>query len=305
MTIIEYMETEPLNNERSGGIMNTRELIDMLNRDMAEEHAAILRYLVHSYLEGEDTPVGANLLSRSREEMWHMHWLGMVVGQLGGEPNLVPAPYPFDPTSRATILESYIKYEEELVPHYAKEADMVSDPHIKRVLRREGWESAVHARKFARLLGKLKPEQADSLPGGQSEADQPFLDLLQVEVADKYTAMLQHIRQAWTFQKDCKLSWDLMDQSMTLMKQLAHFAEDVAENGIEPAFEAGPVDFSTDIKASLANSADRLARAHGRHLILAEDRRAQENAGFMINLDLTLKQEEYLSDELNDSLKNI
>jgi bacterioferritin len=283
--------------------MNTKELIDMLNRDMAEEHAAILRYLVHSYLEGEDTPIGANLLSRSREEMWHMHWLGMAVGQLGGEPNLVPAPYPFDPTSRATILESYIKYEENLVPHYRREADLVSDPHIKRVLRREGWESAIHAKKFARLLGKLKPGQADSLPGGEAEADQGFLDILQVEVADKYTAMLQHIRQAWSFQKDARLSWGLMDQSMTMMKQLAHFAEDVAENGIEPAFEAGPVDFGTDIMASLGNSADSLARARERHLTLAGDQRAKENAGFMINLDLTLQQEEYLTDELEDSLK--
>jgi bacterioferritin len=283
--------------------MNTKELIDMLNRDMAEEHAAILRYLVHSYLEGEDTPIGANLLSRSREEMWHMHWLGMVVGQLGGEPNLVPAPYPFDPTSRVTILESYIKYEEDLVPHYAREADLVSDPHIKRVLRREGWESAVHARKFARLLGKLKPEQADGLPGGEPEADQAFLELLQAEVADKYTAMLQHLRQAWTFQKECGTAWGLMDQSMTMMKQLAHFAEDVAENGVEPRFEAGPIDLGREIMASVRSSADRLAQARERHLELSRNVTAQENAGFMINLELTLQQEEYLHEELNDSLK--
>ena len=56
--------------------MKKEELIEMLNKDMADEHAAILRYLVHSYLEGEDTPLGASLLSRAREEMWHMHWLG-------------------------------------------------------------------------------------------------------------------------------------------------------------------------------------------------------------------------------------
>jgi hypothetical protein len=63
------------------------------------------------------------------------------------------------------------------------------------------------------------------------------------------------------------------------------------------------VDFGTDIMASLGNSADRLARARERHLTLAGDQRAKENAGFMINLDLTLQQEEYLTDELEDSLK--
>ena len=49
--------------------MDKSELIEMLNKDIAEEHAAIIRYLTHSYLEGEDTPIGAGLLSRSREEM--------------------------------------------------------------------------------------------------------------------------------------------------------------------------------------------------------------------------------------------
>jgi len=72
--------------------MKKRELITLLNKDIADEHAAIIRYLVHGWLEGEDTPLGASLLSRSREEMWHMHWLGMIISQLGGEPNFTPAP---------------------------------------------------------------------------------------------------------------------------------------------------------------------------------------------------------------------
>jgi hypothetical protein len=46
--------------------METKELIAMLNKDMADEHAAILRYVVHGYLEGEDTPLGASLLSRAK-----------------------------------------------------------------------------------------------------------------------------------------------------------------------------------------------------------------------------------------------
>ena len=108
--------------------MEKAALIDMLNRDLADEHAAIIRYLVHGWMEGEDTPLGASLISISREEMWHMHWLGMIIGELGGEPNFTPAPYPFDPTNRATILKSYVEYEEKLIPHYNGEADQVDDP---------------------------------------------------------------------------------------------------------------------------------------------------------------------------------
>ena len=116
--------------------MDKQALIDMLKRDLTDEHAAIIRYLVHGYLEGEDTPLGSSLISISREEMWHMHWLGMSIGGLGGEPDFTPAPYPHDPTSRATMLRSYVEYEEKLIPHYNGEADKVDDPHIKRVLQR-------------------------------------------------------------------------------------------------------------------------------------------------------------------------
>ena len=134
--------------------MKKNELVALLNRDLTDEHAAIIRYLVHGWLEGEDTPIGASLLSRSREEMWHMNWLGTIIGKLGGEPDFTPAPYPYDPSNRTTIFQSYVDYEEKLVPHYNGEADMVDDLYIKKVLRREAWESAIHARKFQRLLAR-------------------------------------------------------------------------------------------------------------------------------------------------------
>ena len=149
--------------------MEKQALVDKLNRDLADEHAAIIRYLVHGYMEGEDTPLGSSLISISREEMWHMHWLGMIIGELGGEPNFTPAPYPHDPTSRATMLRSYVEYEGKLIPHYNGEADTIDNSHIKRVLQREAWESAIHARKFQRKLDKLSTEEAAGLPGEESE----------------------------------------------------------------------------------------------------------------------------------------
>ncbi|PXF55005.1 MAG: hypothetical protein C4B57_05275 [Deltaproteobacteria bacterium] len=38
--------------------MEKQASIDRLNRDLADEHVAIIRYLVHGYMEGEDTPYG-------------------------------------------------------------------------------------------------------------------------------------------------------------------------------------------------------------------------------------------------------
>jgi bacterioferritin len=280
--------------------MEKQELIAMLNRDLTDEHAAILRYLIHSYLEGEDTPLGASLLSRAREEMWHMHWLGMIVGKLGGEPNMTPAPYPYDPTNRATIFKSYVEYELKLIPHYNGEAEKVNDPHIKRVLQREAWESEYHARKFQRILDKMTPEQAEGLPGEENELPEAFVERLQGLVASKYTEMLQHIRTSWVFQQEGILGWQVMDFAMTKMKQLAHLAEEVAENGIAPRFQGGEIDKSGSIGAALKKALEDVRTAREEHLELQGEGETQKHSGLLLALDLALKQEEYESAEIED-----
>jgi bacterioferritin len=283
--------------------MEKKELIDLLNNDIDDEHAAILRYLVHAYLEGENTSIGVNLLSRAREEMWHMHWLGMSICQLGGEPVLTPAPYPYDPTNRATIFQSYIDYEKKLIPHYNGEADKVDEPHIKRVLQREAWESAMHARKFQRLLDKLTPEQAKGLAAGKAELPEKFLEALQKEIAAKFTEMLQHIRYSWVFQRDGIMGWQLMDQAMEKMKQLAHFAEDVAGNGLDPRFESGKLDMSKAVGQALQKALEDVQGGVSRHQKLQKDGETQKHGGFVINLDLTVQQEEYQAAEIKDWMK--
>jgi len=284
--------------------MKKSELIEMLNKDMADEHAAIIRYVVHGWMEGEGTPIGSSLLSRSREEMWHMHWLGMIIGKLGGEPNFKPAPYPYDPTNRSTIFRSYVEYEEKLIPHYNSEADLVDDPHIKRVLQREAWESAIHARKFQRIHDKLSPEMAAGAPGAERELPQEVMDLLQKEVTGKYNEMLQHIRYSWIFQKKGIAGWNLMDQAMEKMKQIAHFAEDIGGNGVPPVFKPGKIDLSTSMMQAMTKAAESAVKSHKRHLKLSSDNEFRKHSGMVINLDLTIQQEKHQAEELSYMVKN-
>lgn len=285
--------------------MDKHALIDMLNRDIKDEHAAIIRYLVHSYLEGEDSPIGASLLSRSREEMWHMHWLGLIIGKMGGEPDMKPAPYPFDPTNRTTIFKSYVEYEKNLIPHYNQEAEKADDPHIKRVLQREAWESSMHADKFQRMLDKLTPEQANGLPGEENELPDEFMENLQTIVQNKYTEMLQQVRNAWVLHKDGRMAWQIMDFSMTKMKQLAHIAEEVAENGVEPRLDVGKIDLSQAVGAALNGALEDVRESRKRHQELRNSREAQKHSGLLLNLDLSIKQEEYEAAEYEDWLKKL
>jgi len=284
--------------------MEKKALIDMLNRDLTDEHAAVIRYLVHAYQEGEDTVMGAGLLSRSREEMWHMHWLGMIVAKLGGEPDFTPAPYPFDPTSRETILRSYVEYEEKLIPHYNGEAEKVDDPHIRRVLLREAWESAIHARRFQRLLDKLSPEEARAgVPGGDRELPGGFLDTLKGELKNKYDEMLQHIRMSWAFQKEGLTGWNLMDQAMEKMKQLAIFAEAIAEDGEAPRFNPGTIERVPGLTEALKKAAEDVRAGHGRHERFREDEELKKHGGIIVKLDLAVSQEAYQAEEMEDWLK--
>jgi bacterioferritin len=283
--------------------MDNNELIQMLNRDLADEHAAILRYLVHGYEEGEDTPIGASLLSRAREEMWHMHWLGMIIGRLGGEPDLKPAPYPFDPSNRVTIFQSYVDYEKKLIPHYQAEAGRVTDEHIKRVLYREAWESEVHARKFDKILRKLTPDEASGKPGGENKLPVEFVNTLQGIIKNKYTQMLQRIRTAWVFQKDAMLGWQIMDFSMTKMKQLAHVSEEVAANGIKPNLKTDRSVASVSVAEALKNAVEDLQKSRLDYTAIQTEKEMAKHAGLANNIELALKQEEYEASEMKEWLK--
>jgi bacterioferritin len=244
--------------------------------------------------------VGAKLLTRAREEMWHMHWLGAIIGRLGGEPELTPAEYPHDPSTRGSILQSYVRYEQNLVPHYNAEAEKVEDSHIRRVLEREAWESDFHASAFQRMLDRLDPAEADSLPEAEAELPREFLDTLQREVADKYTEMLEHIRHSWVLPGGVSLGWGLMDQAMEKMRHLAHFAEDVAENGQTPDFSAAEYSRSKDPAIALRSSLKRLQEGLKRHKELKDHEETGKHAGLVLNLDLTLKQEQYQEGEITD-----
>ena len=285
--------------------MDKQKLISMLNKDLAEEHAAIIRYLVHSYLEGEDTPLGANLLSRCREEMWHMHWLGMIIGKLGGEPDLKPAPYPYDPTNRTSIFESYVSYEKKLISHYNSEAEKMDDPHIKRVLQGEAWESDMHAKKFERVLMKLNKKEASEVPGEKNELPEDYSEKIQLLVEYKYNLMLRHVRDSWVFQKEDIFGWNLMDFAMTQMKQLAHLSEPVAENGIVPRFELRPENLSSTLGAALAKTLENVESSIKRHKALREDEETQKHSGEILNLELSMDQENYQAAEIRDWLKRV
>ena len=100
------------------------------------------------------------------------------------------------------------------------------------------------------------------------------------------------------------MGWRIMDQAMEKMKQVAHFAEPVAEDGVAPGFTLGHVDTSKAIGVALKKALEDVQAARERHVTLREDAELNKHSGLIINMDLTIKQEEYQESEIRDWSKD-
>ncbi len=284
--------------------MDKQALVAMLNQDFADEHISVIRYLIHAYQVGEDSPLGSMLLAMAREEMWHVDWLGDLLGELGAEPNMVPGVYPHDPTSNASLLRSYIAWEENLIVAYKKQADLVDDPEIKQVLMQQSIESAVHSRRFADMLRKLGPEAEQPLAfGDPGEFSPAMLGRMQSEMGDEYQLVLQHLRDSFAFEDECTASKELELTAMRHMKHLSHFAESLAEAGQNPQFIPPPITPHSTIQAALQTNLELTRAAEARFESLSHDSDLAEHTGLQIEVQQMINQEKFLAERLDEMLE--
>jgi len=87
------------------------------------------------------------------------------------------------------------------------------------------------------------------------------------------------------------------------MKQLAHDAEPIAENGLNPKFKETKIDLSATIGLALKKALDDVRSSRERHLDLQKDTETQKYAGLLINLDLSVQQEAYEAEEIEGWVK--
>jgi bacterioferritin len=277
--------------------MDKQELIDMLNQDLADEHASIIRYLIHAYQVGEDTPFGSMLLNTAREEMWHTDWLGDAIGELGAEPRMEKGVYPYDATSEASILRSYMEWETRLVQMYAEQARQVEDREIGRMLLQQGLESETHRRRFEEWLEKLGPAAEEPFEYGEEGGFSPeMLVQFQDETTDHYKLVLQELRHAFVFEDvSCPVSSELELSAMRHMKHMSHFAEGLAESGREPQFEYPGVDMSRDVMAALASDLELTEAARNRFVQLNQDPELVDHKELKIEVENMIVRNELLA----------
>ena len=280
--------------------MDKEALIDMLNRDLEDEHVSVTRYLIHAYQAGEDTPLGAFMLSMAREEMWHMDWLADEIGEMGGEPSMKQGVYPHDPTSNASLLRSYIAWEENLVKMYMAQAAKVDKQDIKRVLMQQSKESSIHAKRFAGMLAKLGPEGEEPLEKEEPGAFSPELtQRMEGEMQGEYQLVLQHLRHSFVFEEDnCPVGSSLELTAMRHMKHLSVFAEELTEAGHDIEFKLPEIDMSESAAPALESDIALTDQARKRFIDLSQHPELEEHAGLKTELEQMIYQEEFLGADL-------
>ncbi|MFN2109297.1 MAG: ferritin-like domain-containing protein [Anaerolineae bacterium] len=130
---------------------------DALEWGVNHEYAAILQYLVHSFLTmDKDEEISSQLMTQAINEMQHMGWFGEELVGSGGEMPLThhPLTLPADP---GAMLEADIQLENETAAMYGQFIEQMVDPGAKGVIDDARGQELYHETLFGRLLKRLKP----------------------------------------------------------------------------------------------------------------------------------------------------
>jgi rubrerythrin len=237
------------------------------------------------------------MLSMAREEMWHMDWLADEIGEMGAEPDMRQGVYPHDPTSNASLLRSYIAWEEGLIKSYMAQAAMVDQEDVKRILMQQSKESGIHAKRFAAMLAKLGPAAEEPLVYEDTGAFTPEMTgHLGSGMQDEYQLVLQHLRHAFVFEsQSCPASSGLELNAMRHMKHLSHFAEELAESGHELEFVLPEIDMSDSVVPALQADLELTEKARLSFIDLSQAPELEVHQGLKTELEHMIYQEEFLA----------
>lgn len=214
-------------------------MIQMLNADMRDEHAAVIQYLQHAYALGEGAEA-CEIEAIARDEMRHFDWLAEKIVELGGEPDLTRGMVDLAGTGPVEWMERDVAAEDRAIAQYRAHLAAIDDPDVQRLLKRILLDEESHREKFIGLGEELRAEGA--VQTGPLEARKPsgipphVVEILQAGVRHEYTVILQYLYHSFVT-PHCEISRELEMQAINEMQHLGWLAEKAAEAGAHPDIE--------------------------------------------------------------------
>ena len=220
--------------------MDKNKIIELLNKDIQDEHGAIIQYLAHAYGMGEGE-MACEIEAMARDEMRHLDWLAEAVVELGGVPSLERGTMRTGGAKVSEWMQNDVLLERGAIKQYQEHIDLIDDPKIKRLLKRILSDEEAHHGDFTHFVEKAEREKAEDIRGNKQDETTKMLNW---GIEHEYTVILQYLLHSYLSKSD-EAAEQLQDQAINEMQHLGWLAEELAGSGGNPKIEHTDVDRST------------------------------------------------------------
>ena len=234
-------------------------IIALLNEDMKGEHQAIIQYLYHAYLSG-DEELACEIEAIAREEMRHYDWLADAITELVGDPTVERAEVDFDSAPLQEQLLKNAALEQMAVDQYRAHMEEIQDESLRRLLARIVHDEVVHKGQFESLAETVAAQaasgEAEAGEAATEEGKPPerLAEILNEGVRHEYSVILQYLYHSFVT-PDKEIMEHMQNIAINEMQHLGWLAEELAEKGGDPDMSHGDLVLTRDHEEML--EADR------------------------------------------------
>ena len=215
-------------------------VIELLNKDLEGEHAAIIQYLLHAYSMGEGE-LACEIEALAREEMRHFDWLAETIVSLGGTPSLTRGEMRTSGATVADWMKNNVLQEEDAITMYEEHIKSIGNPKIKRILERILSDERSHRGDFDHFVDKATKHEMKDIRGSRQDESTKMLDW---GIAHEYTVILQYLLHSYA-SSNVEVKREMEDQAINEMQHLGWLAEELIDGGGSPVIEHLEVDQSS------------------------------------------------------------
>jgi bacterioferritin len=226
--------------------VDNKKIIELLNKDLQDEHGAIIQYLNHAYGMGEGE-MACEIEAMSRDEMRHLDWLAEAIVELGGKPSLERGTMRMGGSSVADWMKNDVMLEEGAITQYKEHIRLIDNPKIKRLLKRILSDEEAHHDDFQHLAEKTQKEDTKDIRGSRQDKT---VQALNWGVEHEYTVILQYLLHSYMTRSE-EAREQLQDQAINEMQHLGWLAEELVDGGGSPRLEHTEPDQSTQTRDML------------------------------------------------------
>ena len=219
--------------------MDKAKIVELLNKDLQDEHGAIIQYLNHAYGIGEGE-MACEIEAMARDEMRHLDWLAETIVELGGTFSLERGTMRMGDALVTDWMKNDVRLEEGAIVQYKEHINLIDDAKIKRLLQRILSDEEAHHGKFEHFVEKAQKKGTKDVRGSRQDKTAQTLNW---GIEHEYTVILQYLLHSYMSSNE-EAKEQLADQAINEMQHLGWLAEELVGGSGNPKIEHIEVDRS-------------------------------------------------------------